>query len=60
MPSTQALLKAYGQIPVPDSYNSETTYQEVFDRDLDRYSVRQALMRLYERDTATIKEDRGG
>ncbi len=59
MPSTAALLKAYGQIPIPDSYDSEVTYQEAFDRDLDRYSIRQALMRLYERDTITIKEDRG-
>ncbi len=59
MPSTQALLKAYGQIPIPGNYNSEMTYQEAFDRELDRYSVRTALMRLYERDVATIKEDRG-
>ncbi len=60
MPSTQALLKAYGNIPVPDSYNSDGTYQEAFDRDPEyRYSIRQALMRLYERDVATIKEDRG-
>jgi len=58
MPSTQALLKAYGNIPIPGHYNSETTYQEAFDREIDRYSIRQALMRLYERDTITIKEDR--
>ena len=56
MPSTQALLKAYGNIPIPD-HISEMTYQEAFDRELDRYSVRQALMRLYERDTITIKGD---
>ena len=58
MPSTQALLKAYGQIPIPNHIN-EMTYQEAFDRELDRYSVRTALLRLYERDTETIKEDRG-
>ena len=58
MASTQALLKAYGNIPIPDRID-EMTYQEAFDRNLDRYFVRQALMRLYERDTATIKEDRG-
>ncbi len=58
MPTTQALLKAYGQIPIPDHIN-EMTYQEAFDRELDRYSVRVALLRLYERDTKTITEDRG-
>ena len=58
MASTQALLKAYGNIPIPDHIN-EMTYQEAFDRDIDRYTIRQALMRLYERDTITIKEDRG-
>ena len=58
MASTQALLKAYGGIPIPDRID-EMTYQEAFDRELDRYSIRQALMGLYERDTATIKEDRG-
>lgn len=58
MSSTQALLKAYGNIPIPDRID-EMTYQEAFARELDRYSVRQALMRLYERDTSTIKEDRG-
>ncbi len=58
MPSTQALLKAYGQIPIPDHIN-EMTYQEAFDRELDRYSVRVALLRLYERDSETIKEERG-
>ena len=58
MSSTQALLKAYGNIPIPGHIN-EMTYQEAFDREIDRYSVRQALMRLYERDTQTIKEDRG-
>lgn len=58
MASTQALLKAYGNIPIPDRID-EMTYQEAFDRELDRYSIRRALMRLYERDTVTIKEDRG-
>ena len=58
MSSTQALLKAYGNIPIPGHIN-EMTYQEAFDRELDRYSIRQALLRLYERDAATIKEDRG-
>ena len=57
VPSTKALLKAYGNIPQPDSYDSDRTYQEVFDRDLDRYSVRVELMRLWERDAKTIKED---
>lgn len=56
MASTQALLKAYGNIPIPDRID-EMTFQEAFDRELDRYSIRQALMRLYERDVATIKED---
>ncbi len=58
MPSTQALLKAYGNIPIPGHIN-EMTYQEAFDRELDRYSVRVELTRLYERDIATIQEDRG-
>ena len=58
MASTQALLKAYGNIPMPDRID-EMTYQEAFDRGLDIYSIRQSLMRLYERDTMTIKEDRG-
>ena len=58
MASIQALLKAYGNIPIPGHIN-EMTYQEAFDRELDRYSIRQALMRLYERDITTIKEDRG-
>ncbi len=58
MPSTQALLKAYGNIPVPDR-SDEMTYQEAYRFELDRYSIRQALIRLYERDTAIIKEDRG-
>jgi len=58
MASTQALLKAYGNIPIPDRID-EMTYQEAFDRELDRYSIRQALMRLYERDTILIKEYRG-
>lgn len=58
MPSTQALLRAYGNILIPDRLD-EMTYQEAFDRDLDRYVIRQAIMRLYERDIATIKEDRG-
>lgn len=58
MASTQALLKAYGNIPIPDRID-EMTYQEAFHREIDKYSIRQALMRLYERDTATIKEDRG-
>ncbi len=58
MPSTQALLKAYGNIPIPD-HRDEMTYQEAFNRELDSYSIRMALMRLYERDVATIKEDRG-
>jgi len=58
MPSTQTLLKAYGNIPIPDRID-EMSYQEAFDRELDRYSIRQALMRLYERDVETIKEDRG-
>ena len=57
MPSTQALLKAYGHILVPDRID-EMTYQEYYRFELDRYSIRQALMRLYERDTAIIKEDR--
>ena len=58
MASTQALLKAYGNIPIPDRVD-EMTYQEAFDRDLNRYSIRQDLMCLYERDVTTIKEDRG-
>ena len=58
MPSTQALLKAYGNIPIPDRID-EMTYQESYRFELDRYSIRQALMRLYERDTAIIKEDKG-
>ena len=67
MPSTQSLLKAYGNIPIPDRID-EMTYQEAFDRELDssvvtvassRYFIREALMRLYERDVALIKEDRG-
>ncbi len=58
MPSNETLLKAYGNIPIPDRVD-EMTYQEAFNRDLDRYSIRQALMRLYERDVAAIKEDRG-
>ena len=56
MGSTEALLKAYGNIPIPDRID-EMSYQEAFDRELDRYSVRVALLRLYERDVATIKED---
>jgi len=58
MASTEALLKAYGNIPIPDRID-EMTYREAFDRELNRYSIRQALMHLYERDVATIKEDRG-
>lgn len=58
MPGTQALLKAYGNILVPDRID-EMTYQELFERGVDSYSVRQDLMRLYERDVTTIKEDRG-
>ena len=57
MTLTQTLLKAYGNIPIPDRID-EMTYQEAFDRNIascDRYSIRQALVRLYERDTATIK-----
>lgn len=54
MASTQALLKAYGNIPIPDRPD-EMTYQEAFDRELNRYSIRQALMRLYERDTSTLQ-----
>ncbi|KKL61459.1 hypothetical protein LCGC14_2195100 [marine sediment metagenome] len=60
MASTQALLKAYGNIPVPNAYNSDMTYQEAQNNGaLDSYTIRQALMRLHERDTATITEDRG-
>lgn len=55
MPSTQTLLKAYGSIPIPDRVD-EMTYQEAFNRGRDRYSIRQALMRLYERDVATITQ----
>ena len=58
MPATQTLLKAYGNIPIPDRID-EMTYQEAFDRDHDKYTIRRDLMRLYERDIATIKEDRG-
>ena len=58
MASTQALLKAYGNIPIPDRID-EMTYQEAFDRELNRYSIREALLRLYERDTILIKEYRG-
>ena len=59
MASTQTLLKAYGNIPIPNRLD-EMTYQEACDRGtLDVYSIRQALMRLYERDIATILEDRG-
>jgi len=58
MASTRALLKAYGNIPIPDRID-EMTYQEAFDREIDRYSVRTAMLRLYERDTTIIKEDHG-
>jgi len=55
MPSTETLIKAYGNIPIPDRMD-EMSYQEAYMREaLDRYTIRQALMRLYERDTATIK-----
>ena len=40
MPATQTLLKAYGNIPIPDRMD-EMTYEEAFNRDLDRYSIRQ-------------------
>lgn len=60
MASTQALLKAYGQIPIPGSYNSDMTYQEAMERGvLSPYEVRQALLRLHERDSKTINENRG-
>lgn len=58
MPSTSVLLKAYGQIPIPDRID-EMTYDEAYGRDIDRYSIRQAMIRLYERDIATIREDKG-
>jgi hypothetical protein len=58
MASTQALLKAYGNIPIPDRID-EMTYNEAWERDLNRYQIRQDLMRLYDRDIQTIKEDRG-
>ena len=58
MPSTQTLLKAYGNIPIPDRAD-EMTYQEAYDRELNRFSIREAIMRLYERDVAIIKEDHG-
>ena len=57
MPSTQTLLKAYGNIPIPGRID-EMAYQEAFDRELDRYSIRQDLLRLYERDVATIRAER--
>ena len=55
MPSTQTLLNAYGRIPIPNRID-EMTFQEAFDRELDRYSIRQAMLRLYNRDTKTIQE----
>ena len=58
MPTTQALLKAYGNIPMPDRMDG-MTYQEAFSEKSNRFYIRQDLMRLYERDTATIKENRG-
>ena len=58
MPSTQALLKAYGHILMPDRVD-EMTYQEADNRGFYKYDIRQALMRLYERDAKTILEDRG-
>ena len=58
MPTTEALLKAYGNILIPDRID-EMTYQEAMDLFEDRYIIRQDLLQLYERDCATIKEDRG-
>ncbi len=59
MPSTEALLKAYGNIPIPDRID-EMCYREAFDREVvGRYEIRSALLRLYERDVAIIKEDPG-
>jgi len=59
MPSIIALLKAYGQIPIPNRID-EMTYQEAAERDtISPYEIRQSLLRLYERDKKTILEDRG-
>ena len=58
MPSTEALLKAYGNILIPDRID-EMTYKEAAWREVvDKYTIRCALLRLYERDTKIIKEDR--
>jgi len=53
MASTQALLKAYGNIPIPGRID-QMTYKEAFDRGQDSYYIRIALLRLYDRDTKTI------
>ena len=56
MPSTDTLLKAYGNIPIPGRVD-EMTYQEAIERDcMDSYLVRQALMRLWERDVKTMAD----
>ena len=58
MPSTQALIKAYGQIPIPCRID-EMTYQEADQREaISKFEIRYALMRLYERDVKTIMEVR--
>jgi hypothetical protein len=57
MPSTNALIKAYGHLLIPDRID-EMTYQEAKRREvLTPYDIRQDLMNLYERDCKTIKEN---
>lgn len=54
-------MKAYGNIPIPGRMD-EMTYNQAFVGDqeqVDRYFIKRDLMRLYERDVATILEDRG-
>jgi len=58
MPSTDALLEAYGNILIPDRID-EMTYRGAARRGtLSAYEIRQALMRLYERDSETIKDEK--
>ena len=57
MPSNRALLKAYDNILIPGRID-EMTYEEANTREaVDRYTIRQALLRLYERDCAEIIRD---
>ena len=56
MPSIDTLLKAYGNIPIPGRID-EMTYREASEREcVDSFSVRQALMRLWERDVKTMAD----